>query len=123
MKIYVVTQGEYSAYHIVGVTLDRQKAERWVELYNDSAGKYDDDAQVEEYESDSFGANGLYLWQVDSEFGEINCRVFYGCGPEWNYTMSDGDFRVTVMAKDRDHAIKAAYDKVAMLRAEREGIT
>ena len=123
MKIYVVTQGEYSDYHIEGVTLDRQKAERWVELYNDSVGKYHDDAQIEEYESDSFGANGLYLWQVDTDFGEVNCSVFCGRGPEWNYIDCDGDFHVTVMAKDRDHALKAAFDKVAMLRAKREGIT
>ena len=40
MKVYVVTSGEYSDYHIVGVTLDKQVAEIFVNSKNATKGEY-----------------------------------------------------------------------------------
>ena len=123
MKIYVVTQGEYSAYHIVGVTLDRAKAERWVELYNAEDRIYHRDAQIEEYEADEFGNDGMYLWEVSQGWGEddvvLDTKSGYDYGEWYN---GDDNYRVTVMARDKDHALKAAYDKIAKLKYEEEGI-
>lgn len=49
MKIYVVTEGSYSSYHIVFVTVDRERADAFVKRYN----KTDyDDYRVEEYDTD-----------------------------------------------------------------------
>lgn len=48
MKVYIVTQGCYSDYHIEKVFLDRQKAEEYVKYYTASAY---DDLQIEEYEN------------------------------------------------------------------------
>lgn len=45
-KIFVVTEGDYDDYHIVGVTTDRAVAERIVELHDD--GYYTPD--IEEYD-------------------------------------------------------------------------
>ena len=45
-KIYVVTEGEYDDYRILGVTTDRAVAERLVELHDD--GWYTPD--IEEYD-------------------------------------------------------------------------
>ena len=124
MTVYVVTQGDYSSYHIVGVTLERQKAEKWIELYNDNLDRHYEEAQIEEFETDDFGANGLYLLEVEQDYGDIECRIAEreDDGMYWDYVTKDGEFHVRVLAKDRDHAIKAAYDKVAMLKAEKEGV-
>ena len=119
MKVYVVTQGEYSAYHIVGVTLDREKAERWLKLYEENTNRYAYSAQVEEFEADEFGANGMYMWIVDDDGAELNDWHSDDLG-EWY--CDNANFRVTVMARDKEHALKSAYDKIAMLKAEEEGI-
>ncbi len=119
MKVYVVTQGEYSAYHIVGVTLDREKAERWLKMYEEDSDRYADAAQIEEFETDEFGANGMYMWIVDEDGAELNNWHDDDLG-EWY--CDNANFRVTVMARDKAHALKAAYDKIAMLKAEKEGL-
>lgn len=49
MKVYVITQGSYSDYHIVGVKLTREEAEKVVALSNDD---YYDYAEIEEYDTD-----------------------------------------------------------------------
>jgi hypothetical protein len=48
MKIYIVTAGEYSDYHIVRVFLDKEKAERYISL----CGNHYDEPVIEEYETD-----------------------------------------------------------------------
>lgn len=50
MKVYVITQGSYSDYHIVGVKLTREEAERVVVHANDE--DYYDYAEIEEYDTD-----------------------------------------------------------------------
>lgn len=48
MNIYVVTEGEYSDYHIEGVFLTKEAAEKYMKLH--CYGKYDY-PEVEEYET------------------------------------------------------------------------
>lgn len=45
-KIYVVTQGDYSDYHIIACFTDKEKAELCAKIYSD----YYDEAGVEEYD-------------------------------------------------------------------------
>lgn len=52
MKVYIITQGVYSDYHICAVAVDREKAERIAKLY--SCGRYDI-AEVEEFDTDDVG--------------------------------------------------------------------
>lgn len=52
MNVYVVTSGDYSAYEIVKVFLDKQKAERFVEHCNQNPKHnfcFDCDYRLEEY--------------------------------------------------------------------------
>ncbi|MBR0417913.1 MAG: hypothetical protein IJI66_01945 [Erysipelotrichaceae bacterium] len=35
MKAYIITNGEYSDYHICGVTLDKEKAEMMKRFYSE----------------------------------------------------------------------------------------
>lgn len=123
MKVYVVTQGEYSDYHIVGVTLDKAKAERWVELYKADKCKYDSDATIEEYEADEFGNDGLYLWEVSAGWGSKDVQIDKNNGYDYGeWYRDDHDYRLTVMARDKAHALKVAQDKIAMIKAEKEGL-
>ena len=50
MKVYVVTEGEYSDYSIVKVFLNKEKAEKYAELY-EKTDRYADCVNVEEYET------------------------------------------------------------------------
>ncbi len=38
MKIYIITKGSYSDYHICNVTTDYDKAKRYKEAYSDNWG-------------------------------------------------------------------------------------
>ena len=46
-KVYVVTKGEYSDYHICRVFLDKEEAERYKESISDES--YDGEADIEEF--------------------------------------------------------------------------
>ena len=54
---YVVTQGSFSDYSIVKVFLDKEKAERFVDIY--SRGSYDD-PRIEEHEIEERDTTSLY---------------------------------------------------------------
>ena len=59
MKVYVITQGCYSDYHICAVTLDKDKAEQLRKMYTAKESRYgyssSDVAEIEEYETDDTG--------------------------------------------------------------------
>lgn len=121
MKIYVITNGEYSWYHIVGVTLDKEKAEKWVKLYN--AADKNNDAQIEEFEADDFGREGLYWWHVSKDCVETIVRpadLYKDDDVVWIY--GDNEFELNVFASSKKTALKAAYDKVAKEKARRAGL-
>ena len=51
MKIYIVTKGDYSNYHIVATFLDKSKAEKFVDFMDKiTKGFYDTKHQIEEYD-------------------------------------------------------------------------
>lgn len=53
MKVYVITEGIYSDYRIVGVSLDRKTADAVVEMLNKDQTYYD--AEVEVYDTETIG--------------------------------------------------------------------
>ena len=57
MKIYIITKGSYSDYHICNVTTNYKKAKRYKEAYSDNWGE----ACIEVYKD---GENGKenYCW-------------------------------------------------------------
>ena len=69
MKVYVITSGEYSDYHIVRVFAEKENAQKYIALMNKGRCIYSDDYYLEEYETD------------DDNFTcpetPIECRQFY----------------------------------------------
>ena len=51
MKVYIVTEGAYSGYHIERVFLDKKKAEEYVKFHSGNLNMIFDDMQIEEYET------------------------------------------------------------------------
>jgi hypothetical protein len=76
MKVYVVTRGEYSDYSIDKVFLDKEKAEKYAELY--SKGNCYDTTRVEEYivydeffDSKLTGPIEFYVQYINLESGKL----------------------------------------------------
>lgn len=120
MKVYVVTQGRYSDYHIIGVTLDKKLAEKAAE-FNMKYGRYSNtEAYIEEWETDDFHSSALTcVFEVDfDENGNIiDCEENHWADEEFTRASM-----VIVRAKDEEHAKKIAIDRRAMYLAAKEGI-
>lgn len=132
MKIYVVTSGEYSEYHIVGITLDRQVADTFVNGKNATRGKYGSEFYLEEYETDDFQMikKGCKPYKACFYGNENGDRWSWADECVWGYKNiglveadSRGNYEVNVLAKDIDHALKIGSEKVAEYRAHKEGIS
>ena len=127
-KIYVVTSGCYSDYHIVAATLDKDIAEKIAAKFS---GRYDE-CEIEEYVNAEvmlkpawiikFDKSGIVTdtYECRSEYdyeniGEVyeNKSIYYG----GNYHVS-----VTVSADDLESAIKIAAEKRARYLAEKLGL-
>lgn len=116
MKIYAITKGIYSDYHICALTTSKSKAERLQKIYSD---KYDD-ADIEEYE-DGEGEDLRLLWFCDEN--GLNPEVRDYSSEEQVITNMHGEIqRVYLYAKDAEHAEKKAHDMLAQYRAERLGL-
>lgn len=130
MKVYVITNGEYSDYHICGVATDLETAEK-IQKYTST--EYDE-SQIEEYDTDIWTdilKNGN-IYYVSSTNGVID-YVRKNREPEFdssylrrnkveNYVhpFSNKNIRtVYVIAKDEDHAMKIASDLFAKYEAEK----
>jgi len=120
-KVYVITKGIYSDYHICAVTLDRNRAERLKKLLDDNC----DEANIEEYIPEEAKENGtLYYVEFPEDEAPILKVLDYTlkfdsipCVEYWVYPT-----RVFVCAKDEAHAMKIAQDEYARWKAEKEGV-
>ncbi len=119
MKIYVITEGDYSDYHIVGVTLDRKKAETycWVARSNYYV------PNVEEYDTDLFGdiesrkAYSVIMYKDGRvEAKELGGGYSYENAMEHNAHrigyFTDDNWSVDVLAEDEVHARKIGIDYI-----------
>ena len=70
MKIYVVTQGEYSDYHIVATFLDKKIANDFANKMNSTIKGYSRDFSVETYDI----LSSVDEYNPNKEFLEINYR-------------------------------------------------
>ena len=136
MKVYVITMGEYSDKYNYGVTLDRAKAERFVERFN-AENKWAD-ANVEEHDMDAWDDERLVFSVVvkrgktlaeaiDKEGRDINdvrpYIEFFRTGPNlFDFKEVQTGYSVYVKAKDKEHAIKIAFDLIAEYKAREAGI-
>jgi len=145
-KVYVITRGEYSNYHICAVTMDEEKAQRLRMKYTCEYEK----AEIEEYPLDD---EMVYIPEYIPVFkvqfykdgkNEISLSHFVEKGTEnppkykiEKHKKLKSDYRnyrgedlweyydvsvVMVAAKDRGHALKIASDVRAQKKAEEEGV-
>ena len=118
MKVYVVTQGSYSDYHISGVAIDRETAEL-------IKARCYDDPEIEEYDTDDFTPlKDRRPYRVGiPKAGAISVKLIETLpgSPGKVFEYKWGHI-VDVYAKDEDHALKIAFDKVAEYKAEKKGV-
>ena len=128
MKVYIITSGSYSDYHICAVTLDPDRAEL-LEKYFSSAF---DPARIEEYDTDEPVPNiqntPQHVWHFyikENGKVEINGDEWYfGEKPYENrFGFRRGyDFWAFVCHEDRDIAMKIALDERARMAAQKLGL-
>lgn len=127
MKVYVITQGSYSDYHICAVATDPEKAEKLAKLYSDSY----DSAEVEEYDTeehqDWFCGRVPYEVTFWKDFSKPHLSLL---GPSATFTPGAKilphfypvEMRVFLYAPDAETALKIAQDKRAEYLAQQAGI-
>lgn len=119
MKVYVVTQGRYSSYRIVGISLDRELAERAAEFRMKQG--WHDQVQVDEWETDEFNKQAFTcLYEV--WFSSDNGSIILCEEQPWLDQEVTTKFVVYVFAENEEQAKKIAIDRRAMYIAEKEGI-
>ena len=124
-KVYVITKGAYSDYHICAVAATKEIAEKLQKIYSDEYSWAD--SMIEEYDlneaMDDVRVFYIVTFEDDSvsvcfdEYGEKESIHFYK-GNKWQ---SDR-LIVCVRARDEEHAIKIAQDRRAEYLAKKEGI-
>lgn len=124
-KVYVITEGAYSDYHICAVAATKEIAEKLRKIYSD---KYSwADARIEEYDLNETRDDVRVFYDVTfeddrvsacfNEYGEKESIQFY----KGNKSQSDR-LIVCVRARDEDHAVKIAQDRRAEYLAKKEGV-
>ena len=123
MKVYVITKGEYSDYHICAVATDYEKA---CILQKKFSAKYEP-AEIEEFDTedfnDIFAKKILYSVQFDSNG---NVKSVYEKGIDY-FDQKDNpvlvyngkEVSVNVFAFNKESAIKIAAEKRAMELSKR----
>lgn len=126
MKVYVVTQGEYSDYHICAVVLDREKAEFLKGKFTDKWST----AEIEEYDTDEY--NEIYQYNHYYNCCDVNgvvivkectCDDLIHALRYYNSVYNVAGKLVTkVAANSEKEAVKKAADRFAKYKAERMGL-
>lgn len=122
MKVYVITVGNYSDYHICGVATDPESAENLRLLSSDS---WCGEARIETFDTQEVPERPKTYFAIltSDEFGLTKC---------WERPMIDGEeyyinhvngsssgYAVNVIAEDKSHAVKIARDLIAQYKYER----
>lgn len=121
-KVYVITSGCYSDYHICGVATDKEKANLLAERFSTSHHT----AEVEEYDTDDMAEYLRFRNTYSCQYIDKTKRIVIS---ESNYIYPEkSDFMVTktayglyvyVNADTKEMALKKASDMFAKYRAER----
>ena len=124
MTHYVLTAGCYSDYHIVAVCSNRAKAEQIMERVNRNAGSYDQ-CDIEEYEDAEPVADNLNCYCMNFETNTIreeDSDIEYGIKGTYFKDRKGIIWVLYVLAENEEMARKIAFDRRAMLMAQKEGI-
>ena len=124
-SIYVLTEGSYSDYHIVGVYSTKELAKEAQSLYEHS--------QIDEYDLDNIPEHppGMKAWFVRISDGKLDDITTSQVSPfevivpsenEYKYYNGETGYFVYCWAIDEDHAEKIALDKYYQNQATKFGI-
>jgi hypothetical protein len=131
-KVYLITSGIYSDYHVVKVTLDRDKAERYAmymtaKTYNKYASEYN----VEEFELDDFEVSDdiklgycyRYILNHLLELSRSNNSIcIMDSDDDMSVDVLDEKYYITITIKlrkrDNEKAKKIFHDKLAELKSK-----
>ena len=120
-KLYAITAGSYSDYHIITLCSDKEKAYKISLLYN---------AEVEEFEDGKNLDTENIIFEVvfDDDYKYMNCWQCFVNPDEikLNEVTSDGNlyknYTVFVAAKNKEQALKIARDNLTEYKARELGI-
>lgn len=124
-KVYVVTAGDYSDYHIKGIFDSREKAEEYIHYSTDS-----DLNDIEEYNLNELKPDkGEKMFKLRSKFDEIDFHITgYGpdaahykdlmCRVDSDGWMPSNDVIFYICADTRERAIKIASERLRQVKAE-----
>lgn len=119
MKVYVITAGVYSDYHICAVTTHPESAENLRLRYSDD--RYTANIEIYETEIDLIRPDTCWFVSVNSmgkltsmyELPSIYCKQIN------KVHEADGKYEVFVQTKDESHAKKIAFDLIATYKYEK----
>ncbi len=122
MKIYVVTKGCYSDYHIITATTDEKLAYEIRDKFN--GGSYDE-TNVEMFEDAEVLMKPCYFLRFDKSGNVIESHE--ESKNEYGYEQSQGkdvcgNFYIHIPTDSMESAIKIGAEKRAMFLAQKEGI-
>lgn len=123
MKVYVVAEGDYSAYHIEAVFPTKKQARNYIINH---ANDYFRDYQIEEYELDNeYPETNDKLFEVTMNGGMWKAKGadgWYGCVPKEYRVIHKETYHNYIHAKDKEHALKIGQDDYAKRKAEKFGL-
>lgn len=124
--IYILTEGSYSDYHVIGVYSTKELAEKAQFVYEDS--------QIEEYTLDDVPdyPPGMKGWYVNIDDAKPDEPYSYQVSPDYATIPSESEYNyhynkqtgycVYCWAVDQEHAEKIALDKYYQHQAQKAGI-
>lgn len=139
MKVYVVTNGEYSDYHICEVFLDKRKAELYCATRNKGKDCFGYYYAIEEYNTHDDKINAkddktVYTYDFNRAYVhyghkqepiimfERDARKLKDESDERIVSVYDGSFYIILDKRNDKKALKAAQDKYAQILARMKGI-
>lgn len=126
MKAYMVTQGEYSDYHVCGVFLKKDDAEKYI---SDRSGRsyagYNDIEEIEIHEG-PVKVVMIYAAHWYQGLDEIQSEDFMtdeGDYPDLTVSQRHNPRGISVLSTTRTKAVKIVSDYRAKILAEEAGIS
>lgn len=122
MKIYVITKGHYSDYHIITATTDEKLAYKIKEKFSGNDGY--DEADIEVFEDAELFLKPCYFMRFDNggnviKFEELKSEYWYD---QESGIDVKGNFYTSVITDNAEKAIKIGAERRAMWLAQENGL-
>lgn len=121
-KIYVITNGYYSDYHIIAATTSEKAAKKIAARFDANIEEYNDDGEKlldQNMYHFKFSENGVLIHEDVQEVGEYD---FCKNEPCIYMNHKNEHIDVFINSVSRDKAFKIACDERAKFLAEKEGL-